>query len=394
MKKNVIKNHRVLFHVNDLGNGGTETALIAWLQAIDSAGLDVNLSVGFPTAELDIWRTATFPRDTKVHVLASMPWMYTLHEMQRQKRLSRPLKVIKNILTYGLIRPIMDRRFKRLARQFDVVCDFDLSQRHAAGKYGVTWIGVNHFSIIERFGTATARRVRARESQLARYHVIGVQTPDMMREGNQIFPAIASKLRELPNIIDPDLLAKRALEQVSLPADDYIVSVARLDEGQKDHRTLLRAYSELRRSGLTWCDLCIIGQGLFRGELEAMAVELGIAPHVHFVGFQSNPHPYIAGAKALILSSRYEGFGMVLGEAMAHKVPVISTDCPTGPRHLLDNGRAGLLVPVGDVDQMCRAMQIILTDKIKRAEFVERGFNRIQQYRPVYAAERLLKLVS
>lgn len=393
MKKNIPGALRVLFHLNDFGDGGTETALIAWLHALDAAGLDINLSVGFPTAELDTWRAAAFPRGTTVHILASAPWMHALHEVRRQHRLKGPMKLVKNVLTYGVIRPLMDFKFKRLARDVDVVWDFDLSLRHVAGKHGVTWLGVNHFSIGERFAKTKARRIRVRQAQLARYDAIGVQTPHMLREGEQIFPRVADKLRELPNIIDPVALARRALEPAEVPSGDYIVSVARLDELQKDHRTLVNAFFKLRRSGLTWCDLCIVGEGPFRAELEALSVELGIAEHVHFVGFRANPHPFIAGARALVLSSRYEGFGMVLGEAMPHKVPVISTDCPTGPRDLLDHGRAGLLVPIGDALKMSAAMRTLLTDELTRAELIERGFERVQHYRPAVAAERLIDLV-
>jgi glycosyltransferase involved in cell wall biosynthesis len=100
------------------------------------------------------------------------------------------------------------------------------------------------------------------------------------------------------------------------------------------------------------------------------------------------------GAKALVLSSRYEGFGMVLGEAMALRVPVISTDCPTGPRDLLDDGRAGLLVPVGDALAMSAAIRTILTDAHLRERLIEHAFDRIKRYHPVEAAERLMALVG
>jgi len=384
---------RILFHISDFGRGGTETALIAWLHALSKAHFKVEVCVSFPTGDLECWRDA-LPAGVPVHLLASKPWMHELHEIRRQHKLTPHMKVVKNVLTYGVLRPLFHRKIKALARNFDVICDFDMSLRSIAGKYDVLWLGVNHYSIATRFGGLGRKRIERRCAQLVRYDAIAVQTSEMLREGMQVFPGLANKLTELPNIIDGDALMRRALEPAQIPTSPYIVSVARLDESQKDHRTLLRAYAKLRRSGITSCDLCIVGEGSFRGELEALAHELGIDSTVHFVGFQSNPHPFIKGAKALVLSSRYEGFGMVLGEAMALRVPVISTDCPTGPRDLLDDGRAGLLVPVGDALAMSAAIRKILTDAPLRTRLVEHAFDRVKLYNPVGAAERLMALVG
>jgi len=384
---------RVLFHVSDFGRGGTETALIAWLHALDAAHFEVEVCVSFPTDDLEFWRDS-LPAGVPVHVLASKPWMHALHEIRRQHKLTPRMKVVKNVLTYGVLRPLFHRKIKALARSVDVICDFDMTLRTIAGKYDVLWLGVNHYSIAARFSGLRRKRIEQRGAQLVRYDAIAVQTSEMLREGMQVFPCLADKLTELPNIIDADALMRRALEPARVPTSPYIVSVARLDERQKDHRTLLQAYAKLRESGMTSCDLCIVGEGPFQGELEALARELGIDSTVHFVGFQSNPHPYIMGAKALVLSSRYEGFGMVLGEAMALRVPVISTDCPTGPRDLLDDGRAGLLVPVGDALAMSVAIRRILTDAHLRARLIEHAFDRVKRYHPVQAAERLMALVG
>lgn len=128
-----------------------------------------------------------------------------------------------------------------------------------------------------------------------------------------------------------------------------VVSVGRLTE-QKDHSTLLQAISEANRKRPV--RLLVLGQGERRAELEALAQELGIGENVDFGGFDPNPYCYIAAADVFALSSRWEGFGNVLVEALAAGVHVVSTDCPSGPREILDNGRFGELVPVGDSDAL------------------------------------------
>jgi glycosyltransferase involved in cell wall biosynthesis len=94
--------------------------------------------------------------------------------------------------------------------------------------------------------------------------------------------------------------------------------------------------------------------------LEETAAVLGIRDDVAFLGFQANPYPYMKRAAALVLSSRYEGFGNVLVEALALGTSVVSTDCPHGPAEILDRGRFGVLVPVGDPEGMALAMEQVL----------------------------------
>ncbi len=114
--------------------------------------------------------------------------------------------------------------------------------------------------------------------------------------------------------------------------------------------------------------LCAAGGGRHRGQaghrrrwglrpqLEALAVSLGIADRVTFQGFQSNPYARIRRARLMAFSSKMEGLPNVLLEALAVGQVVVSTDCPTGPREILDEGRAGLLVPVGDAPALADAI--------------------------------------
>ena len=104
-----------------------------------------------------------------------------------------------------------------------------------------------------------------------------------------------------------------------------------------------------------------MGDGPLRGALERQCAELGVLDDVNFLGFCENPLPYIKRASALILSSRYEGFGNVLVEALAVGTPVISTDCPYGPAEILENGKYGRLVAVDDVEDMASAMEDVLS---------------------------------
>jgi len=132
-----------------------------------------------------------------------------------------------------------------------------------------------------------------------------------------------------------------------------IVAVGRLT-GMKDVPTLLRAFAKLRRH--RHARLLILGDGPQRRWLTFLARRLGIADDVAMPGWCANPFAAYAHANLFALSSRNEGFGNVLVEAMACGCPVVSTDCPSGPREILDGGRYGPLVPVGDAEALARAM--------------------------------------
>jgi len=109
--------------------------------------------------------------------------------------------------------------------------------------------------------------------------------------------------------------------------------------------------------------LAILGEGEQRAALEQLAAELGIADRVFFLGFQPQPWLFVSKADLFVLSSRYEGFGNVLIEAMRQGVPVVSTDCPGGPSEILEDGRYGRLVPCGDEQALADAMEAALDDR-------------------------------
>lgn len=136
-----------------------------------------------------------------------------------------------------------------------------------------------------------------------------------------------------------------------------IVSVGRLTR-QKDPATLIRAFAQLRSQRPV--RLAIVGEGEDRGALEGLARDLGVADHLWLPGFLDNPYPVMAAASVFVLASRWEGFGNVLAEALALGLPVVSTDCPHGPAEILDAGRYGELVQVGDPAALAAATERVL----------------------------------
>ena len=138
-----------------------------------------------------------------------------------------------------------------------------------------------------------------------------------------------------------------------------VLGVGRLT-AQKDFPTLIRAFSEVHRQ--MPCRLIIIGEGEERGRLETLVRDLGLREAVDLPGFVENPYSWMARASVFVLSSAWEGFGNVLVEALTAGAPVIATDCESGPREILEDGKFGTLCPVGDAPALAAAMRQVLAD--------------------------------
>jgi glycosyltransferase involved in cell wall biosynthesis len=132
-----------------------------------------------------------------------------------------------------------------------------------------------------------------------------------------------------------------------------VLGVGRLTP-QKDFRTLVRAFAQVRRGRPA--RLMILGEGEERPRLEALADELGVRADVAMPGFRDDAIACMAHSAVFVLSSVFEGLPTVLIEALAAGTRVVSTDCPSGPREILQGGRLGALVGVGDVAGLAAAI--------------------------------------
>jgi len=180
-----------------------------------------------------------------------------------------------------------------------------------------------------------------------------------------------SRVVTIANSIDLEAAAERAAEALEHPwfaAGELpvILGIGRLAP-QKNFTLLIKAFARARRD--TPSRLAIIGDG--KGEellkLQGLAASLGLTPaDIWFAGRQSNPLRFLAHAELFVLSSNWEGMSNVLLEAMACGCPIVATDCPTGVRELLEGGRIGVIVPVGNVDAMAQAIVTKLSEMPNR----------------------------
>lgn len=165
-----------------------------------------------------------------------------------------------------------------------------------------------------------------------------------------------------------------------------VLAVGRLS-AVKDFGTLIRAFNLVRKK--TSAKLIILGEGEERAKLEGLVNELNLSDDIYMPGFVDNPYKYMRHASVLVLSSLRESFGNVLVEAMACGCPVVSTDCPVGPAEILEGGRWGCMVPVGDCGALSEAIIKIISKE--RATQVSK---RVEDFSTEIIAQQYLKVME
>jgi glycosyltransferase involved in cell wall biosynthesis len=167
------------------------------------------------------------------------------------------------------------------------------------------------------------------------------------------------------SIITPDL-RRKSQENLEHPwfqsgQPPVIISVGRLT-AQKDFPNLIRAFAMVRE--MHTARLMILGEGEDRPSLEKLIQDLELSELVSMPGFVDNPYSYMANAAVYVLSSRWEGLPTVLVEALYCGLPIVSTNCPNGPKEILQDGRFGQLVPVENTEMLASAIRAALDGKV------------------------------
>lgn len=162
----------------------------------------------------------------------------------------------------------------------------------------------------------------------------------------------------LHNPLDLEAISVRSQEAVNDVPEDYLLYVGRLDQRQKRFDRLLQAYAD---SGVD-IPLVLVGEGGARCFIETEIERLGLQGRVLLLGKRDNPYAYMRKARALVLSSDYEGFPLVAVEALACGTAVVSTDCPTGPREILTGELARYLVPLDNLGAFADTLRDVVAN--------------------------------
>ena len=341
----------IAFYMHDLSGGGVERMRLALIAQLRARGTRVTLILAARSGPLG----SRLPHDLPVVEIGMRGMLGNVLPLARMLRRIRP-DILVASLDHNNVTALLASWVSGSATRI-VICQHNaLSAERALGwRYRlIPWL----YWLLQRGADGVVAVSNGVADDLAR--VAGIARANITPIYNPI--------------IGPDFAERMAgasphpwLDDTNMPV---FVFAGRLTS-QKDPATLLEAMA-----GVLQCRsarLIVLGEGPLLAGLQDSTDILGIADHVAFVGYQINPLPWIRHASALVCTSRYEGLGNTLIEALACGIPVIATNCPHGPSEVLLGGKIGRLVAVGDAAGLAQAMLALLRDVPDRAALTARA---------------------
>jgi len=378
---------RVLFLLATLDGGGAERTVLTLIPHLQARGLDARVGLLARRGELD----GDIDPSRVVLPRLAPTWMTYGPEPGPGRLLAGvPLVPLQQL---DLIRQVRPHVVVSCTAAMNLAA---LVSTRAYGRRRVAWIlreGNNTRAILEcdapgRLGRSV-RRLATRVVYRSPDRVLTISNG--VAEGlERDFGVRPDRIQVVHNPVEVSRISRLAQEaEGALFPPRFIVACGRLHR-QKGFDLLLHAFARLPDANLV---LAILGEGPERGRLEWLARELGIAERLRMPGFVPNPWAWIARASTFVLSSRWEGFGSVLVEAMACGAPVVAADCEHGPREIVRDGETGLLARADDAASLSAAIQRVLADPPFARQLAARGRLRAMDFDAPAIGDRYVELV-
>ena len=364
-KKNIV------FLMSRFLDGGIDTVLVEYLRYLaKDERYQITLAIATYMDKLEVFRNR-IPKNVKVIYFNRMKLLTRVPQKRITKQVGKITKLYGEIMN-PILRRKTQHNIHKLAKTTDLFIDFDCCAYSFLKSVHTKKIAFFHFSFAQSMAQNPKRMKRIRK-QLEKYDSVITISKAMKDEGCKMFPELKDKLFVIYNAKDQESIRRNA----EIPVADerikepYFLAVERLEESQKDITTLLKAYALLRKEKGVKEKLYIIGKGNSEELLRQLTVDLDIDKDVEFLGFISNPYPWIKNSKLLLHSAKFEGLPTVLVEGLLLGKLMVSSDCPTGPKEIFNYGKAGVLVPVGDARAFADATYQLLTDSALQQQILQ-----------------------
>ncbi|WP_374079891.1 glycosyltransferase [Bdellovibrio bacteriovorus] len=360
----------LVFLTEHLSFGGAERALVEYLSSIDRTKYKVSLILRDDKGA-ENYLLSSVPKDVEVKVIYKQ-------QSEGEGLLKRSFKKMLPKLDLTL-------RVHKALRELgpcDLLLDFTsvlLKQAHFFYNYKkVYWI----HGPKTHMGPAELKKFSLR---LRSYDLVAVVSDHLKAEIEYLLPHITKKLACIYNPFDIDRILKSGKDESELSKEDrvlinqpYILAVGRFAV-EKDYITLISTYKKLKDRSVGF-KLYIIGEGPGRSEIEQKIREEGLQDDVILLGAKKNPYIWMKNSLLFVHSARVEGFGLVIVEAMILGKAVVVTDSPGGPHEILDGGKFGKLVPVGDSQAMAEAIKELVDNSELRVRAQNLSLERAQDF--------------
>lgn len=326
---------KILFCINSLTVGGAEKILVQISKMLSE-------NEEFEIEVLTMKETRNFLVD-EIEKVAKYDFILSNEDLKNNIKfvnsLKKKWKIQKKIKKFDIVIDFLDGDFYKYLKNFN--------------KKKIIWLHSSYSSLLIR-KRDISKKIRV-------YDKIVTICEEMKEELLELEKDL--DISKIVNVYNPfnfnEILEKSKenflLEELEDSKKKYFLTVCRLKEDEKDTETLLKAYSKYQGEEL----LYIVGEGPDRKKLEKLSKDLDLNKKVKFLGMKKNPYNWMKNSEAFILSSRLEGFGLVLVEALVLSKKIISSSCKVGPREILNNGEFGSLFEVGNEIELLENMQNI-----------------------------------
>ncbi|MCF2672518.1 glycosyltransferase [Fusobacterium varium] len=388
-------NRKIIFNSDSLIMGGAEKIALEYINLLSESRNEVLLLINEDNGKEKNILLDMIPKNIKYKYVIDKRIIEKLNYYKENKKENIFYKLMYN---YFLIKRRQSYRkniIKILKEEnYDYLIDFYCKiPKEVIDDRAICWLHMTLKNISNK------NKLKYRKKFLRCKNIV-VLNEDMKEEFEKIFPESFKKVRKIYNFFDIDKIKKLSLEIDTLKKEEklliknnFIVACCRLDR-QKDIDTLIEAYEILKKKYKRNEKLYILGEGSEKERLEKKIRMLNLEKEIIFLGTKLNPYIWMKNAKLFIHSSFKEGFGMVIVEAMIVNGIVISTDCPVGPREILENGKSGILVEIQNKEQMAQKIMECLIDENLRKKLKNNSLYQVENFSKTKALIEVEKLFN
>lgn len=389
---------KILFYTSGVGLGGVEKVVLEVLKEMDKSKFDIKLALQYENENLF---ENEIPKEVNYkYMLPQKIIDKSLYFRERKKNIFYKI-LYSFMLSYE--KYIIKKNYLEFSKDREIVIDFKsgdflklINLENVAKKKRICWL----HGEIKNLNKYEKRKKFLREN-LNKCDKVVCICEDMKNGVIKEIPELKEKLEVIYNPFDIEKIKIKSNDyseikddEKKLLEDNYIIMVSRLELKMKDFNTLIKAFKIVNQKRKN-IKLYLLGEGPDKEKIENMIKSENLQEHIKLLGVKRNPYPWIKNSKLLVHSSKSEGFGLVLVEALILKRIIISTDCKVGPREILDNGKHGSLVEVGDCNSMAQEiLELLQENSIKKEKYlsnIDESVERFDKKNIIKQIERILE---
>ena len=387
---------KILFCTDSLIMGGQEKVSIDYLNMlVESKKYEIFLLINEDNGEEGNVFLNRIPKEVNYKFVIDKEIISKINSYRELKKKNPIYKFFYNYYL-GQRKKSYEKNIKQIVRdiEYDYLIDFTCQLPiELCDERVYSWIHVS----LDKWKEKRLKNLKLKIEKINKLILI---SEDMKKQAIKIFPGIlGDRYGVLYNFFNIEELKKMSSDETFLNKKEkelikkkYFFACCRIDK-QKDIDTLIESYKILKEKYKLEEKLYIAGIGDQKERLEILIKNYRLENDIIFLGMQKNPYVWMKKAEFFVHSSHYEGLPTVVIEAMITNGLVISSDCPTGPREILEDGKSGILFPVGDKEKLSEEIYKILNDKNLADKYREEAKRRIEDFSKEKIKEEVFKIL-